>query len=224
MSNKYPSKQEVTLIMYGTFLNPIILLLTGVFWLIDKEMLIVYGMMGWVVSGLFIWINFQILKRKYPEIIFQNIGEIFGGQKITTFTKEQIKKIEKQKKIEKKEDFNYYLTLFLLIIPLVFGFFGYISYGLPNVQIGVSPSQYIEMVGMSKIVLMYGIRSLICYLPFIVSIFRKNENSKLIVFLCGLTLMLFVFRLDLSFTFGMGPTLILIIISYISSWLLLFKK
>ena len=49
MSNKYPSKQEVTLIMYGTFLNVIILLLTGVFWLIDEEMLIVYGTMGWVV-------------------------------------------------------------------------------------------------------------------------------------------------------------------------------
>ena len=224
MSNKYPSKQEVTLINYGTFLNFIILLLTGVFWFIDEEMLIVYGTMGWVVSGLFIWINFQILKRKYPEIIFQNIGEIFRGQKITTFTKEQIKNIEKQKKIERNEDFNYYLTLILLIIPLVFGFFGYISYGLPNVQIGVSTSQYIEMVGMGKIFLMYGIRSLICYLPFIVSIFRKNENSKLIVFLCGLTLMLFVFRLDLSFTFGMGPTLVLIIISYISSWLLLFKK
>lgn len=224
MSNKYPSKQEVTLIMYGTFLNVIILLLTGVFWLIDEEMLIVYGTMGWVVSGLFIWINFQILKRKYPEIIFQNIGEIFQGQKITTFTKEQIKNIEKQKKIERNEDFNYYLTLILLIIPLVLGFFGYISYGLPNVQIGVSTSQYIEMVGMGKIFLMYGIRSLICYLPFIVSIFRKNENSKLIVFLCGLTLMLFVFRLDLSFTFGMGPTLVLIIFSYISSWLLLFKK
>tara|TARA_Y100001935_G_C17125972_1_gene418121 strand:- start:1 stop:675 length:675 start_codon:yes stop_codon:yes gene_type:complete len=224
MSNKYPSKQEVTLIMYGTFLNVIILLLTGVFWLIDEEMLVVYGTMGWVVSGLFIWINFQILKRKYPEITFQNTGEIFRGQKITTFTKEQIKKIEKQKKIERNEDFNYYLTLIFLIIPLVFGFFGYISYGLPNVQIGVSTSQYIEMVGMNKIFLMYGIRSLICYLPFIVSIFRKNENSKLIVFLCGLTLMLFVFRLDLSFTFGMGPTLVLIIISYISSWLLLFKK
>tara|TARA_B100001173_G_scaffold284716_1_gene271121 strand:+ start:56 stop:730 length:675 start_codon:yes stop_codon:yes gene_type:complete len=224
MSNKYPSKQEVTLINYGTFLNFIILLLTGVFWFIDEEMLIVYGTMGWVVSGLFIWINFQILKRKYPEIIFQNIGEIFRGQKITTFTKEQIKNIEKQKKIERNEDFNYYLTLILLIIPLVFGFFGYISYGLPNVQIGVSTSQYIEMVGMGKIFLMYGIRSLICYLPSIVSIFRKNENSKLIVFLCGLTLMLFVFRLDLSFTFGMGPTLVLIIISYISSWLLLFKK
>ena len=224
MSNKYPSKQEVTLIMYGTFLNVIILLLTGVFWLIDEEILIVYGTMGWVVSGLFIWINFQILKRKYPEIIFQNIGEIFQGQKITTFTKEQIKNIEKQKKIERNEDFNYYLTLILLIIPLVLGFFGYISYGLPNVQIGVSTSQYIEMVGMGKIFLMYGIRSLICYLPFIVSIFRKNENSKLIVFLCGLTLMLFVFRLDLSFTFGMGPTLVLIIFSYISSWLLLFKK
>ena len=224
MSNKYPSKQEVTSIMYGTFLNVIILLLTGVFWLIDEEMLIVYGTMGWVVSGLFIWINFQILKRKYPEIIFQNIGEIFQGQKITTFTKEQIKNIEKQKKIERNEDFNYYLTLILLIIPLVLGFFGYISYGLPNVQIGVSTSQYIEMVGMGKIFLMYGIRSLICYLPFIVSIFRKNENSKLIVFLCGLTLMLFVFRLDLSFTFGMGPTLVLIIFSYISSWLLLFKK
>ena len=224
MSNKYPSKQEVTLIMYGTFLNVIILLLTGVFWFIDEEMLIVYGTMGWVVSGLFIWINFQILKRKYPEIIFQNIGEIFQGQKITTFTKEQIKNIEKQKKIERNEDFNYYLTLILLIIPLVLGFFGYISYGLPNVQIGVSTSQYIEMVGMGKIFLMYGIRSLICYLPFIVSIFRKNENSKLIVFLCGLTLMLFVFRLDLSFTFGMGPTLVLIIFSYISSWLLLFKK
>ena len=224
MSNKYPSKQEVTLIMYGTFLNVIILLLTGVFWLIDEEMLIVYGTMGWVVSGLFIWINFQILKRKYPEIIFQNIGEIFQGQKITTFTKEQIKNIEKQNKIERNEDFNYYLTLILLIIPLVLGFFGYISYGLPNVQIGVSTSQYIEMVGMGKIFLMYGIRSLICYLPFIVSIFRKNENSKLIVFLCGLTLMLFVFRLDLSFTFGMGPTLVLIIFSYISSWLLLFKK
>ena len=224
MSNKYPSKQEVTLIMYGTFLNVIILLLTGVFWFIDEEMLIVYGTMGWVVSGLFIWINFQILKRKYPEIIFQNIGEIFQGQKITTFTKEQIKNIEKQNKIERNEDFNYYLTLILLIIPLVLGFFGYISYGLPNVQIGVSTSQYIEMVGMGKIFLMYGIRSLICYLPFIVSIFRKNENSKLIVFLCGLTLMLFVFRLDLSFTFGMGPTLVLIIFSYISSWLLLFKK
>ena len=175
MSNKYPSKQEVTLIMYGTFLNVIILLLTGVFWLIDEEMLIVYGTMGWVVSGLFIWINFQILKRKYPEIIFQNIGEIFQGQKITTFTKEQIKNIEKQKKIERNEDFNYYLTLILLIIPLVFGFFGYISYGLPNVQIGVSTSQYIEMVGMGKIFLMYGIRSLICYLPFIVSIFRKHD-------------------------------------------------
>ncbi len=173
---------------------------------------------------MFIWINFQILKRKYPEIIFQNIGEIFQGQKITTFTKEQIKNIEKQKKIERNEDFNYYLTLILLIIPLVLGFFGYISYGLPNVQIGVSTSQYIEMVGMGKIFLMYGIRSLICYLPFIVSIFRKNENSKLIVFLCGLTLMLFVFRLDLSFTFGMGPTLVLIIFSYVSSWLLLFKK
>ena len=78
MSNKYPSKQEVTLTMYGLFLFIIILLLTWVFWFMDEEMLIASGMMGCVVSGLFVWINFQILKRKYPEIIFQNLGEIFG--------------------------------------------------------------------------------------------------------------------------------------------------
>ena len=111
-----------------------------------------------------------------------------------------------------------------VIIPLVCGFFGYILYGLPNVQIGVSTSQYIEMVGMGQIFLMYGIRSLICYLPLIISVFTKNENSQFIVYLCGLTLILFVFRLDLSFIFGMGPTLVLISISYILSWLLLFKK
>ena len=93
-NNNLPTKKEVTLTMYGVFLVIIILLLVGVFWLMVEEMLIVYGVMGCIVSGLFVWINFQILKRKYPVIIFQNLGEIFGGQETTTLTKEQLDDIK----------------------------------------------------------------------------------------------------------------------------------
>jgi len=221
--NKYPSKQEVTLTMYGLFLCIIILLLTGVFWLMDEEMLIGYGMMGCVVSGLFVWINFQILKRKYPEIIFQNLGEIFGGQKITTFTKEQIEEVKEQEKIERKEDFNLYITTLLIIVPLFVGYFGYFLYGLPTTELGMSRTQYIEMVGMNSIYLGCVIRFLIGFIPYFISIIRKKSNKTLILILCGIIFSSYMWGLYLSITLGF-PINILVMIGWVVTLILSFMK
>tara|TARA_B100000519_G_C14106120_1_gene373461 strand:+ start:79 stop:762 length:684 start_codon:yes stop_codon:yes gene_type:complete len=222
-NNNLPTKKEVTLTMYGVFLVIIILLLVGVFWLMDEEMLIVYGVMGCIVSGLFVWINFQILKRKYPVIIFQNLGEIFGGQETTTLTKEQIDEIKEQKKTERREDFNFQITTFLIISPLVLGYFGYISYGLPTTQTGLSITQYGEMVGMSSIYLGYVIRFLIGFIPYFISIIRKKSNKTLILVLCGIIFSSYMWGLYLSMTLGFSIK-ILLIIGWVVTLILSFMK
>jgi len=210
-NKNFPTKEEVTLIVYGMFLVIILLLLGGVFWLLDGEILIFISIMSSVIPGLFSFIKFKILQKKYPDIIFPNMGEIFWGQETTTITKEQIKEVKEQKKIERKEDFKDYITTIFIIVPLVLGYFGYILYGLPTTQTGLSITQYKETVGMNSIYLGYVIRFLIGFIPYFISIIREKSNKTLILILCGIIFSSYMWGLYLSITLGFQINILLMI-------------
>ena len=109
------------------------------------------------------------------------------------------------------EDFKYYITTIFIIVPLVLGYFGYILYGLPTTQTGLSITQYKETVGMNSIYLGYVIRFLIGFIPYFISIIREKSNKTLILILCGIIFSSYMWGLYLSITLGFQINILLMI-------------